>query len=77
MLIVDIHALLAVHSQDLLNEVVVHRVRTPDAKHVVGVQGAVGQLAARLDDVPVLHLEARVGHGVGPGVPVGGGNDDV
>ena len=77
MLIVDIHALLTVHLQNLLDEVVVHGAGAADTQHVVGVQGAVLELAALLDVLAVLDQQAGVGHGVGAGVAVGSGDDDV
>ena len=76
-LIVDVHALLAVHLQDLLDQVVVHGGGAADPQHVVGVQGAVLQLFALFDDVAVTDLQAGVGHGIGAGVAVVGGDDDV
>ena len=76
-LIVDVHALLTVHLQDLLNEVVMHRRSATDPQHIVGIQCAVLQLAALLDDLAVPHLQTGVGHGVGPGIAVVGGDDDV
>ena len=77
MLIVDIHSLLAVHPQDLLDQVVVHGVSAADAQHLVGIQRTVGQLVAGLDHVAVLHQQAGVRHRVGAGVPVRCGDDDV
>ncbi len=76
-LIVDIHALLTVHLQDFLDEVVVDGGGAADAQHIVGVQRAVVQLGALLDDLAVLHQQAGVGHRVGAGIAVVGGDDDV
>ena len=77
MLIVDVHALLTVHLQDFLNQVVVNGAGAADAQHVVRVERAVLQLLALLDDVAVLDLQAGVRHGVGAGIAVVGGDDDV
>ena len=54
-----------------------HRRSAADPQHIVGVQSAVLQLAALFDDLAVLHLQAGVGHGVGAGIAVVGGDDDV
>ena len=43
-LIVDVNALLTVHAQNFLNEVVVNSVVAADPQDLVGVQSAVGQL---------------------------------
>ncbi|CAN4038227.1 Arginine-binding extracellular protein ArtP, partial [Dysosmobacter welbionis] len=69
--------MLAVHPQDLLDQVVVHGVSAANAQHLVGIQRTVGQLVAGLDHVAVLHQQAGVRHRVGAGVPVRCGDDDV
>ena len=56
MLVVDVHALLAVHPQNLLDQVVVHSVGAPDSEHIMGVQGSVSQLRSGLDGIAVSHL---------------------
>ena len=76
-LIVDVNALLTVHTQDLLDEVVVHCVIAADVQNLVGVQCAVGELGALFNDIAILHLQTRVRHGVGAGVSVRRGDDDV
>ena len=59
-LVVDVNALLTVNRLDLLDQVVVDRLQTCDAKHVVGAQGTVGEPVAALDHVAVGHLQAHV-----------------
>ena len=76
-LIVDVNALLTVHAQNFLDQIVVHGVGAADAEHVVGVQGAVGQLGTGGDGVAVLHLQTGVRHRVGAGIAVVGGDDNV
>ena len=77
MLIVDVHALLTVYLQNLLDEVVMHGGGAADAQHIVGVQSAILELLTLFDDISVLHLQARVGHGIGAGIAVIGSNDNV
>ena len=74
MLIGDIHALLTVHAQNFLDEVVVHCVSAADPQDIVGVQSTVGQLGTGFDDVAVLHLQAGMGHRIGAGISVVGSN---
>ena len=77
MLVVDVHALLTVHPQDFLDQVVVDGGGAPCMQHVVGVERAVVEGGALLDNVAVIDPQPGVGHGVHPGVAVVGSDMDV
>ncbi len=77
-LVVDIHALLAVGLLDLLDQVVVHRVHAPDAQHLMGGQRALGEPLALLGLVAGLYPDAgAVGQGIGDHLAVVGGDGDI
>jgi hypothetical protein len=65
-LVVDRHALLAVHLLDLFDEVALRLADAADLEELLGIAGALDQRVAGLDLVAVLHLEpGQAGHRVG------------
>ena len=66
MLLVDRGALGGVHLLDLTDQMLLHLAHTHDAQHVVGVEGASGELLSSLhpctianDDVPATEVELQ------------------
>ncbi|MPM53436.1 hypothetical protein SDC9_100204 [bioreactor metagenome] len=78
MLVVDIHALLAVWLLDFLNQIIVNGRNAPDAQNLVGRQRAVGELVALLHDVAVLDPDAAaVRQRIGNHLAVVGGDGEA
>ncbi len=77
-LVVGVNALLTVHLLHLADQIVVTGGQAADAQHLVGGQGALGELVALGHHVAVLDAEAGgIGQGIGHHLAVVGGDGHV